>query len=96
MGLTTPYEGATIKALLFRRDTSGRYWKFRCQVENNRGTGWKIDGSFYDCGRYVAKSMLRGMALELRRAYTHRGQKIHKRAIARAMAKAEAQDTGRE
>ena len=101
MKLTTPYEGATIEASLvqnhmfFKWASKGREWGFVCRVKNNRGTGWDINGTFYDCGRYVAKSMLRSMALELRRAYCHRGQKCHKRAIARAKAKA-AQEGGAE
>lgn len=86
MGLTTPYEGATIHAQLFRTGVSRREWEFSCRVENNRGIGWHITGNFEDCGRNVAKAMLRSQALELRRLYCHRGQKIRKRAIARAKA----------
>ena len=96
MSLTTPYEGATIEAVMFSKSVSGREWAFNCHVSNNRGIGWQIGGTFYDCGRYVAKGMLRSMALELRRAYTHRGQKCRKRAIARAKAKAEAGKGGAE
>ena len=96
IGLTTPYEGATIEAVMFRDGGSGRDWLFGCHVRNNRGTGWRITGDFLDCGRFVAKSMLRSMALEMRRAYCHRGQKIRKRAIARANAKAEAGKGGAE
>lgn len=96
MSLTTPYEGATIHAQLFRTGVSRREWEFSCRVENNRGIGWHISGSSEDCGRYVAKAMLLSMALELRRAYCHRGQKIRKRAIARAKAKAEAEKGGAE
>ena len=88
MKLTTPYEGATIEAVMFSKSVSGREWAFNCHVSNNRGIGWQIGGTFYDCGRNVAKSMLRSMALELRRSYCHRGQKCRKRAIARAKAKA--------
>lgn len=84
--LTTPYEGATIEAIMFRAGDSGREWLFGCHVRNNKGTGWKMEGNFYDCGRFVAKGMLRSMALELRQAYCHRGQKIRKRAQARAAA----------
>lgn len=91
MRLTTPYEGGTIEAVMFSKSVSGREWALNCHVRNNRGIGWQIGGRFYDCGRYVAKSMLCSMALELRRAYCHRGQKIRKRAIARAKAKAEAE-----
>ena len=90
MGLTTP-EGATIEAVMFSKSVSGREWAFNCHVSNNRGIGWQIGGTFYDCGRFVAKGMLRSMALELRRSYCHRGQKCRKRAIARAKAKAEAE-----
>lgn len=96
MGLTTPYEGATIEAVMFRVGGSGRDWVFGCHVRNNRGIGWHITGNFENCGRNVAKGMLRSMALELRRSYCHRGQKIRKRAIARAKAKAEAGKGGAE
>ena len=101
MKLSTPYEGATVEAMLSPRSrfkpwaVKGRDWCFTCEIKNNRGTTRLFEGSIFDCGRYVAKSMLRSMALELRRAYTHRGQKIRKRAIARAKAKA-AQEGGAE
>lgn len=90
--LSTPFEGAAIEAVMFRLGDSGRDWLFGCHVRNNKGIGWMMAGNFYDCGRYVAKSMLRSMALELRRAYCHRGQRSRKRAIARAMAKAAGED----
>ena len=96
MKLTTPFEGASVRAELKPSGVGGRFWGFALAVENNRGIGWSVAGAFGDCGRYVAKSMLRSMALELRRAYTHRGQRIHKRAIARAKAKAEAGKGGAE
>ena len=88
MCLSTPFEGAGIKAKLFPIGSSRREWGFYCWVENNRGSDYSLEGMFIDCGRYVAKSMLRSMALELRRSYCHRGQKCRKRAIARAKAKA--------
>ena len=88
MKLTTPYEGATIRAEIWQADPLvERTWRFCCRVMNNRGIGWSVRGEFDDCGRFVAKTMLRSMALEMRRAYCHRGAKIHKRAVARAMAK---------
>ena len=96
MCLSTPFEGAGIKAKLFPIGSSRREWGFYCWVENNRGSGYSLEGTFIDCGLYVAKSMLRSMALELRRAYAHRGQKIRKRSIARAKAKAEAGKGGAE
>lgn len=96
MRLSTPFEGASVRAELMPSGVDGRCWGFALAVENNRGIGWSVAGAFGDCGLYVAKSMLRSMALELRRAYTHRGQKIHKRAIARAKAKAEAGKGGAE
>ena len=94
MKLLTPYEGATIRAALWpvahRQDC--RDWLFLVLVLNNRGIGWSIRGQFDDCGRFVAKGMLRSMALELRRAYCHRGKKCRKRAIARAVALEAARD----
>lgn len=97
MKLTTPYEGATIRADIWQADPLvERTWRFYCHVMNNRGFGWSVRGEFDDCGRFVAKGMLRSMALEMRRAYCHRGQKVRKRAIARAKAKAEAGKGGAE
>lgn len=87
MRLSTPFEGASVAASITPASPIGRSWIFRCCVRNNRGTGWDVAGTFYDCGRYVAKRVLRSMALQLRRAYCHRGARIHKRAVARAMAK---------
>ncbi len=95
MTLATPFQGAIVRAAFCHKDDTGRNWKFVCHVKNSRGVGYCIEGSFHDCGRNVAKSMLRSMALELRRAYSHRGQKIRKRAIAKAKAKA-AQEGGAE
>ena len=92
MKLTTPYEGASVEASITPAyrfpagQADGRTWGFSCRVRNNRGIGWHFTGTFDDCGRFVAKSMLRSMALQLRRAYCHRGQKIRKRAVARAKA----------
>lgn len=88
--LSTPYEGASIEAAMGPHE-SGRDWTFCCRVRNNRGIGWTASGQFSNCGRHVAKKLLTTLALELRRAYTHRGQKIRKRAIARAIARREAE-----
>ena len=87
--LSAPFEGATIEARLYPLPGISREWVFTCQVMNNLGGSWGIRGSFHTCGRYIAKSMLRSMALELRRLYCHRNARIHKAAIARAKAKAE-------
>lgn len=88
MRLSTPFEGASVVAEIWQADPLvERTWRFCCRVRNNRGFGWSVRGEFDDCGRNVAKSMLRSMALALRRAYCHRGARIHKRAVARAMAK---------
>lgn len=85
--LSTPFGGASVRAELEPAGESGREWRFALGVLNNRGSGWTVGGAFADCGRYVAKSMLRTMALEMRRAYCHRGTKAHRRAAARAAAK---------
>lgn len=96
ISLSTPFEGASVMAEMRPAGEYERDWKFAVAVENNRGVGWSAGGVFCDCGRFFAKSMLRSMALEMRRAYCHRGQKIRKRAIARAKAKAEAGKGGAE
>ena len=93
MRLSTPFEGASVEASITPAyrfpagQADGRTWGFSCRVRNNRGIGWHFTGTFDDCGRFVAKSTLRSMALALRGAYCHRGARIHKRAVASAMAK---------
>ena len=88
MTLETPYEGAEIRAEMRPSDGSGREWRFGVAVYNSRGVGWDMGGIFLDTGRYVAKTILRSLALEMRRVYCHRGQKVRRRAIARAKARA--------
>lgn len=92
MQVKTPYEGAVVEAEMGTpKGGDGRTWLFKCNVFNARGFGWTVSGEFSRCGRYIAKSMLRSMALELRRLYCHRNARIHKAAIARAKARAEAE-----
>lgn len=90
VAVETPYEGADIRAEMDPLDESGRRWSFTCAVHNNRGIGWSVCGTFESCGRYAAKGQLRHFALEMRRAYCHRGKKCRERAIARAIARKEA------
>ena len=86
MRLSTPFEGASVAAGICPKDDTGRRWDLYCGIENDRGLGWTLFGDVRDMGRSVAKAWLRSMALELRYRYCHRSQKIHKRAIARAIA----------
>ena len=85
--LETPFEGASVRAEM---SGNGRDWAGIVQIVNNRGTGWIASYGFRDMSRFVAKSLLRTIAIEVRRAYCHRGQKIRKRAQARAAAKMQA------
>ena len=86
MTLETPFEGADIHAILApcERNHYGLV-----AVKNTRGIGWCMKVEFVDMGRSVAKKLLRSLAIETRRAYNHRGLKIRRRAIARAIAKKE-------
>lgn len=83
--LETPFEGASIRAEM---SGNGRDWAGDVRILNNRGTGWISTYGFRDMGRFVAKRLLRTIAIEVRRQYCHRGQKIRKRAQARAAARA--------
>ena len=93
--LETPYEGATIRAGMAPRGDSGRFWAATVRVLNCRGQGWYVRAVFEDCGRHVAKSLLRHLALEMRRLYCHRNQKVRQRAIARAIARRGAEEAAR-
>ena len=86
--LETPFEGASVRAEMHG---NGRDWAGIVQIVNNRGTGWIASYGFRDMCRFVAKSLLRTIAIQVRRAYCHRGQKIRKRAQARAAAKRQAE-----
>ncbi len=82
--LETPFEGASVRAEM---SGNGRDWAGDVRIVNCRGTGWIATYGFRDVGRYVAKGLLRHIAIEVRRAYCHRSQKIRKRSIARAIAR---------
>ncbi len=90
--LETPYEGATIQAGMGPRGGSGRVWSYCCGVLNNRGIGWSATGELRDTSRWVAKKLLVALALEMRKQYCHRSQKIRKRSIARAIARRQAEE----
>lgn len=90
--LETPFEGASVRAEM---SGNGRDWAGDVRIVNCRGTGWIAAYGFRDMGRYVAKGLLRHIAIEVRRAYCHRGQMIRKRAIARAIARREAKEAAR-
>ena len=94
-GLETPFEGAGVSAGMEPRGVPGHVWGFTCAVHNCRGLGWTVCGEFRDMGRHVAKKLLVTLALEMRKAYTNRGQKIRKRAIARAAARRQAEEGAR-
>lgn len=91
MALETPFEGAGIRAMLSTYEDREHYGSVF--VRNARGLGWDIGVFFHDMGRFVAKKLLRTLAIEVRKAYCHRGQKIRKRAIARAIARRQAAET---
>ena len=88
--LETPFEGATIQAGMAPAGDTYRRWDCCVRVLNCRGQGWTVRAEFHDMGCHVAKRLLRTLAIEVRRAYCHRGQKIRKRSIARAIARKEA------
>ena len=90
--LETPYEGASIQAGMGPRGGSGRVWSYCCGVLNNRGIGWSATGELRDTSRWVAKKLLVALALDMRRQYCHRSQKIRKRSIARAIARRQAEE----
>ena len=93
MALETPFEGAGIRAMLSTYEDRQHYGSVF--VHNARGLGWDIGVFYHDMGRSVAKRLLRTLAIEVSRAYCHRGQKIRKRAIARAIARRQAEEAAR-
>ena len=93
--LETPYEGATIQAGMAPAGGTYRRWDGCVRVLNCRGQGWTVRSEFHDCGRHVAKRLLRSLALDMRKAYCRRGQKGRQRAIARAIARREAEEAAR-
>ena len=86
--IDTPFEGARVFAQLLT--TADREHAAYVAVLNARGLGWHMDVAFHDMGRWVAKSLIRNLAIETRSEYCHRSQKSHKRAVARAIARREA------
>ena len=84
----TPFAGAAIDGWLL--PSGSRNHAGKIVVHNCRGEGWRAEIDFQDIGRAVAKNLLRSLAIEMRRQYNHRGHKIRKRAIARAIARREA------
>ena len=92
ISLETPYEGASIQAGMAPRGDSGRFWAATVRVLNCRGLGWSVRAEFEDTPRWVAKQLLVTLALDMRRQYCHRGQKVRRRSIARAIARRQAEE----
>lgn len=86
ISLSTPFAGAEIISELIPVPKRERHWAFGVCVKNNNGVGWSVSGQFGNCGHYLAKCLLRTIALEMRKSYCHRNRKIQKRAQAKARA----------